>query len=274
MGEVAAALAAASARLAAVSATPRLDAELLMAHALGVPREAMLLGGLDGPVPPGFAALVDRRAAHEPIAYITGRRAFWTIELCVGPGVLIPRPESETLIEAAIAHFGKVGPQRVLDLGTGPGTLLLAALAEWPTASGLGVDASPGALIYARANAAALGMAARAAFRLGDWGAGISERFDLILANPPYVAPGDPLPRDVADYEPAIALWAADDGLAAYRALVPQVPGLLASGGAAALEIGAGQAAAVAAIVEAAGLKAAIAHDLAGHARAIIASWP
>lgn len=272
MGEVAAALAAASARLAAVSATPRLDAELLMAHALGVPREAMLLGGLDGPVPPGFAALVDRRAAHEPIAYITGRRAFWTIELCVGPGVLIPRPESETLIEAAIAHFGKVGPQRVLDLGTGPGTLLLAALAEWPTASGLGVDASPGALIYGRANAAALGLAGRAAFRLGDWGAGISERFDLILANPPYVAPGDPLPRDVADYEPAIALWAADDGLAAYRALVPQVPGLLASGGVAILEIGAGQAAAVAAIVEAAGLKAAIAHDLAGHARAIITS--
>lgn len=274
MGEARAAIAAAAVRLAGVSPTARLDAELLMAHALGVSREAMLLRRLDDPAPPGFAALVARRLAHEPVAYITGRRAFWTIELCVGPGVLIPRPESETLIEAAIAHFGDRAPQTVLDLGTGPGTLLLAALAHWPHATGLGVDASPEALVYARGNAEALGLAARAALRLGDWGAGIDTRFDLILANPPYVAPGDDLPRDVADYEPAIALWAAQDGLGAYRALVPQLPGLLASGGAAILEIGAGQAPAVSSLVAGVGLTPALAHDLAGHARAVIATAP
>src|SRR5690349_16108760 len=136
------ALAEAAARLAAVSETARLDAELLMAHALGVVRETLLLHHLDDAAPAAFDALVARRLAHEPVAYLTGRRAFWTIELEVGPGVLIPRPDSETLIEAAIAHFGERGPQRILDLGTGPGTLLLAALGQWPAATGLGIDAS------------------------------------------------------------------------------------------------------------------------------------
>ncbi|HEU0134150.1 MAG TPA: peptide chain release factor N(5)-glutamine methyltransferase, partial [Allosphingosinicella sp.] len=184
------ALAAASARLAPHSETPRLDAELLMAHALGIEREALLLSDKDREPPPGFEALVARREAGEPVAYILGRRGFWTIELEVGPGVLVPRPDSETLIEAALSHFGEAGPKRILDLGTGPGTLLLAALEQWPEATGLGIDSSEAALGYAARNAARLGMAERAELRLGDWGAGVEERFDLILCNPPYVEAG------------------------------------------------------------------------------------
>ncbi|HEY1145110.1 MAG TPA: methyltransferase domain-containing protein, partial [Allosphingosinicella sp.] len=165
-------LAAAAGRLAESSDTPRLDAELLMAHALGVTREALLLSRLDAPAPLAFEALLARREAGEPIAYITGLRAFWTIELAVAPGVLIPRPDSETLIEAALAHFGTAGPRSVLDLGTGPGTLLLAALHQWPEARGIGIDCSEAALAIARANAARLGLSDRADLRAGDWGEG------------------------------------------------------------------------------------------------------
>ena len=136
------AIAEAARRLTGSSDTARLDAELLMAHALGVEREELLLRRLDEVAPATFNALVARREAGEPIAYMIGRRAFWTIEVHVGPGVLVPRPESETLIEAAIDHFGEIGPSTILDLGTGPGTLLLAALAQWPDAHGLGVDCS------------------------------------------------------------------------------------------------------------------------------------
>ena len=230
------ALAAAAARLEPVSATPRLDAELIMAHALGTSRERMLLGGLAGETPGAFESLLARRLAHEPVAYITGRRAFWTIELEVGPGALVPRPDSETLIEAALAHFGAAGPKRILDLGTGPGTLLLAALDQWPNATGLGIDASEAALAWARRNAVP-----RAEFRLGNWDGGIAERFDLVLCNPPYVETGAPLPRDVSDHEPTEALFAGPDGLDAYRALAPRLAGLVAPGGIACLEIGAGQ---------------------------------
>ncbi|MBX9883271.1 MAG: peptide chain release factor N(5)-glutamine methyltransferase [Sphingomonas sp.] len=248
--------------LAAVSPTPRLDAELLMAHVIGASREQLLLRHLDDPAPPDFDPLLARRRAHEPVAYITGRRAFWTIELAVGPGVLIPRPDSETLIEAAVAHFGAAGPARVLDLGTGPGTLLLAALAQWPGATGLGIDASATALEYARANAEALGLAERATFQLGDWAAGVTERFDLILANPPYIGTDEALPASVADYEPAAALYAGPAGLDAYRVLLPQLSARLAPGGVALVEIGARQSAAVGAIAAEAGLKASILQDL------------
>jgi release factor glutamine methyltransferase len=261
------ALAAAAARLAAISATPRLDAELLMAHALGVEREELLLRRLDDPGPAAFAGLVERRLAHEPVAYITGRRAFWTIELEVGPGVLVPRPDSETLIEAAIAHFAENGPAYVLDLGTGPGTLLLAALDQWPDASGLGVDASADALNYARRNAAG-----RAAFRLGNWGEGVDERFDLILCNPPYVEAGADLPADVARYEPETALYAGADGLDAYRILAPQFRRLLAPGGIVCLEIGAGQQAAVSALMAARGFTIESRSDLNGITRCLILS--
>jgi release factor glutamine methyltransferase len=233
---VRAALAPATVRLSPITDTPRLDAELLMAHALGVTREDLLLRHLDDPAPEAFEALVARRLAYEPVAYITGRRAFWTIELEVGPGVLIPRPDSETLIEAAVAHFGAAGPKRILDLGTGPGTLLLAALDQWPNATGIGVDASEEALAYAHRNANP-----RAEFRLGNWGEGLAERFDLILCNPPYVEAGADLPPGVARWEPAAALYAGADGLDAYRALAPRIRALLAPGGLCCLEIGAGQ---------------------------------
>ena len=270
MGEVRAALAEAARALAGVSDTPRLDAELLMAQALGTSHDAVLLRHLGDAVPAGFAALIERRRTGEPLAYITGTRDFWTITLKVGPGVLIPRADSETLIEAAVRHFaGTGGPRRILDLGTGPGTLLLAALAEWPRATGLGVDASAIALDYARANAAALDLPAT--FAEGDWAAGIEERFDLILANPPYIADDDPdLAPDVRAFEPGEALFAAQSGLAAYRAIVPDLPRLLRDGGVAVLEIGWRQGEAVAAMVRAAGLSARIVHDLGDRPRAVV----
>jgi release factor glutamine methyltransferase len=264
-----AALAAATERLVSTSATPRLDAELLMAHALGVERNALLLSHLDRLEPTAFTPLLARRMAGEPIAYITGTRAFWTIELEVGPGVLVPRPDSETLLEAAVAHFRSRAPRRILDLGTGPGTLLLAALAEWPEAQGVGVDASEAALAYARRNAEALGLAARADLRLGDWTDGLSGAFDLILCNPPYVETGADLPRDVRDWEPAEALFAGADGLDDYRRLAPQLPPLLAPDGIACIEVGAGQAETVADLFRTQGLSVSFRPDLAGHLRCL-----
>lgn len=263
------AIAQAAARLTATSDTPRLDAELLMAQALGCERETLLLRGGDDAAPSGFAALVDRRAGGEPIAYILGRRDFWTLSLAVSPAVLIPRPDSETLISVALGAC-RVPPARILDLGTGSGALLLAALAEWPAATGVGVDRSAAALAVARANGVATGMADRAAWRLADWGEGLDERFGLILANPPYVEAGAPLARDVADHEPASALFAGPDGLDDYRRLLPQIPELLAPDGRAVVEIGASQAAAVLAIAAAAGLSGTVHRDLGGRDRAIL----
>ncbi|WP_066724632.1 peptide chain release factor N(5)-glutamine methyltransferase [Sphingomonas pituitosa] len=266
---VRAALADAARQLESVSDTPRLDAELLMAHALDTTRDVLLLGRLDDPAPEGFAALVARRLTHEPIAYITGTRAFWTIDLAVGPGVLIPRPDSETLIETALAWFGDRTPVRILDLGTGPGTLLLAALAEWPEALGLGVDASEVALGYARRNAEALGMRARADFRPGDWTKGIEGRFDLILANPPYIGTAEPLPPQVLDHEPAEALFAGSDGLDDYRRIIPALPALLAPGGAAILEIGWTQGEAVSLLGQEHGLSPSVYKDMGGRPRVV-----
>ena len=257
-------------RLAAVSDTARLDAELLMAHALGVERDRLLLDPARFAVPEGFAALVERRAAHEPVAYIVGHRDFWTIRLCVGPGVLIPRPDSETLIEAARDHFGAEGPRTILDLGTGPGTLLLAALAEWPQATGVGVDASATALGYAWDNARTLGLADRAILRRGDWGARETGPFDLILCNPPYIAEAEALMPDVAAHEPAEALFAGADGLDDYRRILPDLPRLLASGGAAVLEIGASQLILVSELAEDAGFTVRGRRDLAGRDRALL----
>ena len=264
------ALAAAAARLTKIGDTPRLDAELLMVHALGTTRETLLLNRLDEEAPDAFAALIARRLAHEPVAYITGRRAFWTIELEVGPGTLIPRPDSETLIDAAVALFGEKGPATILDLGTGPGTLLLAALDQWSEATGLGVDRSDTALKYARANAERLGLAGRARFRRGDWGEGLEERFELILCNPPYVEQAAALAPDVARWEPAEALFAGRDGLDAYRRLAPVLPSLLAERGAACVEIGAGQQTAVAKLFAAQGFSVASRADLSGVPRCLI----
>ena len=274
MSAVRRALGEAARAFESISDTPRLDAELLMAHALGVSREAMLLSPPND-VPDGFASLVKRRAAGQPIAYIVGRRGFWTIELEVGPGVLIPRPDSETLIEAAVAHFaGSAGPRRVLDLGSGSGALLLAALDQWREASGLGIDRSEAALRQARSNAERLGMAGRATFQSGDWAEAIAERFDLVLCNPPYVAVGAELGRGVAEHEPAEALFAGVDGLDDYRRLAPMIAGLLAPAGLAAIEIGFDQAASAAALFLRAGLKSACVQDLGGRARALILTAP
>jgi release factor glutamine methyltransferase len=265
------AISAAAARLVAASETPRLDAELLMAHALGVTREALLLGGLDRDVPPGFAALLERRLSGEPLAYITGTRAFWTIDLLVTPAVLIPRPDSETLIEAAVEHFrGTQGPKRILDLGTGSGALLLAALAEWPEASGVGIDRSSAALAIAEINTARLGLAARATLSAGGW-AGTGEAFDLLLCNPPYIAAGTPLPRDVIAHEPHGALFAGVDGLDDYRTLARLLAGQIAPGGIACLEIGATQAADVIALLTPHGLNITVRRDLAGRERCLVA---
>jgi release factor glutamine methyltransferase len=265
------ALAAASSRFA-FSETPRLDAELLMAHALGVTREQLLLRHLDDPVPHAFADLVERRVRHEPVAYLTGTRAFWTIELQVGPGVLIPRADSETLIEAAVDHFADGAPATILDLGTGPGTLLLAALDQWPETQGLGIDQSEQAQRYFEANVTALGMADRARFQFGDWAEGLDGQFDLILANPPYIATADPLPPEVSDFEPAAALFAGPDGLDAYRILAAQIARLLAPAGVACIEIGATQAETAEALFRAAGLAVSVRQDLAGRDRCLIAT--
>ena len=254
--------------LAETSDTPRLDAELLMAHALGVERERLLLDPPKGPAPALFDTLVERRLAHEPIAYIVGHRAFWTIDLIVGPGVLIPRPDSETLIEAAVEHFGRRAPQRILDMGVGSGALLLAALAEWPEATGLGVDQSEAALAIARDNAERLGMADRARIERGSWDAASSGEFDLILCNPPYIEAGAVLPRDVADYEPASALFAGADGLDDYRRIAPALR--LPPGGVACIEIGHKQGQVVRTLFEVAGLDTQIRTDLAGRDRCVV----
>lgn len=271
MSEVSAALRDAAARLAAVSDTPRLDAELLMAHALGIERQALLLDPARFVVPDGFAALIERRMAHEPVAYIVGYRDFWTIRLAVGPGVLIPRPDSETLIEAALSHIeDREAPLHILDLGTGPGTLLLALLSELPEAAGLGVDVSAEALAFARRNAGELQMQDRAIFREGDWSDGVAGQFDLILCNPPYIADSEQLMPDVAEHEPAGALFAGPDGLDDYRRIIPDLPRLLAPGGVAILEIGASQLISVSALAEAAGFTVGCRRDLGGRDRALL----
>jgi release factor glutamine methyltransferase len=256
------------------SDTARLDAELLMAEALHIDRDRLLLAPPDRQVPERYWDMIKRRSEGEPVAYITGRRAFWDIELHVGPGVLVPRPDSEALIASAIEHFeGTAGPERILDLGTGPGTLLLAALDIWPKATGLGVDVSRQALSYASANARRLGFEARTKLMQGDWAKGLLEKFDLILCNPPYIAVDAELGAGVREYEPDEALFAGSEGLDAYRVLAPQLPRLLNAGGLAAVEIGPDQAEAVTGLLARDGLEARVATDLAERARAILLTW-
>lgn len=262
------ALAEAARRLAPVSDSPRLDAELLLAHAIGINREALLLRLRDHTVPVGFEQLVARRLTHEPVAYIVGHRDFWTIELAVGPDVLIPRPDSETLIEAAVGHFGSKGPRAVLDLGTGSGALLLAALAEWPDAIGLGIDASAGAVAVARINADRLGMSGRAEIREGGWAEAAAGTFDLVLCNPPYIGEDEPLPIDVVRFEPATALFAGTDGLDDYRTLASLLR--LPPDGIACFEIGSSQATSVSSLFRARNFRTIVKQDLAGRDRCVI----
>ena len=241
-------------RLAAAGIeTARGDAWLLLAAATGRERASLMAAGAQA-----IAAveqsrldeLVRRRSAREPMAYILGEREFWSLAFQVTPAVLIPRPESETVVEAALAQIkDRRAPLRVLDLGTGSGCLLLALLSELPAATGVGVDLSAEALALARANAARLRLAGRARFEQGSWGAGLEGVFDLIVANPPYVGAAElaTLEPEVRQFEPQIALIAGPEGLCAYRALIPDCVRLLAEGGSVALEIGQGQGDAVAA---------------------------
>jgi release factor glutamine methyltransferase len=269
---VAEAIRDAAQRLAATSDTARLDAEVLMAHALGADRSALLLRHMRDPAPGSFAAMIERRAASEPVAYITGHQEFFGLPFIVDPDVLIPRGDSETLVEAAIA--ARPDACSVLDCGTGSGALLLAVLANLPEARGLGIDRSPGALAVAAANARALGLGDRAEMVVADWHVpGWSEAaggpFDLVLANPPYVEDGAVLDTSVRAFEPAGALFSGPEGLDDYRVLVPQLPGLIAPGGIALVEIGHEQAAAVMAIGTDWGLASQLYRDLAGRARVI-----
>ena len=271
MPEVALALREAAQRLSATSDTARLDAEVLMAHALGASRSDLLLRHMRDAVPDGFAALVERRARHEPVAYIIGHAEFYGLDFKVSPEVLIPRGDSETLVEGARKAFADVPPKRVIDLGTGSGALLVATLSLFPDAEGLGIDRSEGALAIARGNAAANGI--DACFETRDWTqAQWCEdlgRFDLVLANPPYVERDAELDESVRGFEPAGALFAGEDGLDDYRILVPQLPELLAPGGLALVEIGHTQASAVSALGKDCGLQSRILKDLAERERVV-----
>ena len=268
----------AAARLAAAGVpSPRLDARLLVAHALGLDHTRLVAAparALSAAERRRIARLVARRARREPVSRILGVREFWSLSFRVSPATLDPRPDSETLVETVLAHCrDRMLDREILDLGTGGGCLLLALLSELPAARGLGIDIVPEALRTARANARDLGLAGRARFARGDWADGVRRRFDLVVANPPYVAAGDmaTLEPELA-YEPAAALAGGADGLDCYRRIAPDLARLLRPGGLAALEIGASQAAAVTALLAAAGLLAgAPVRDLAGHDRVLLA---
>lgn len=272
MTTVAEALRDGARRLEAVTDTARLDAELLMAEVLGASRSGMLLRRTRDPAPDAFEALVARRLAHEPVAQILSRKDFYGREFRVTRDVLIPRADSETTVAAALDVCPPNG--RILDCGTGSGALLLTLLAELPGATGVGVDRSEAALAVAADNTARLGLSERAEMRLANWhepgwreGLG---SFDCVVANPPYVEAGAELAPSVRDYEPAGALFAGPEGLDDYRTLIPQLPGLLAPGGCAVLEIGATQAGPVADIAANAGFGTELRRDLGGRARALI----
>ena len=251
------------------------EARLLLAHALDRPPSSLV--DRDQAIEAdGLEALLARRVAHEPMAYILGRQGFWTLDLAVTPATLIPRADSETLIEAALEAFPDRGRVRhVLDLGTGSGCLLLAALSEFTEAAGVGVDISQDAALVALMNARECGLAGRAALLVGRWGDALAGRFDLIMSNPPYIETGDipGLMPEVARHEPRLALDGGSDGLDAYRTILERLPALLVPGGRAFLELGAGQAAAVGTLAEQAGMRVeAIRPDLGGHLRAIVLS--
>jgi release factor glutamine methyltransferase len=223
--------------------------------------------------PAPLEPLLVRRLAREPLALIIGHREFWSLDFAVSPATLIPRPESETLIEAALAAFSDQGPpQLVLDLGTGTGCLLLAALSEFRGAFGVGVDRGAAAAVLATHNAARLGLADRAAFLCGDWANALATQFDLVLCNPPYIPTSEisGLMPEVAEYEPRAALDGGSDGLTVFRQLIPRLPHLLSATGVAILEFGPGQLESVAGLARMAGMTTAARHDLAGNPRALV----
>ena len=256
---------------------PQREARLLMAHVLDIAAAELALVP-DRPVGPNEAArfdeAVDRRAGREPFAYITGSRDFWTLELEVSPATLIPRPDTETLVETALKVVGHASaPVRILDLGTGTGAILLALLAELPRAEGVGVDVSDGALEVARRNAVRAGLGERARFSKSSWWSHAGSDYDLIVSNPPYIPSREieDLDADVRDFEPRLALDGGPDGLAAYRAILSIAAQRLSENGAVLFEVGAGQASDVAAMMRASGLPyTAIRRDLGGIERVVV----
>lgn len=250
--------------------SPRLDAELLLGAATGLTRAEVVASGsrrLEPDEARRFADLARRRREREPVAYILGEKGFRSIELKVDARVLVPRPETEHVVEAALARLAPGA--RVVDVGTGSGAIALALKAERPDLEVVATDVSEDALAVARANALLLGL--DVSFAQGDLLAPVAGRFDAVVSNPPYVADDDPLPPDVARHEPAIALFAGPDGLDAYRRLLPAAAALGA--GLVVVEVGAGQAAAVEELARAAGYSGVeVERDLAGHER-VVTAW-
>jgi release factor glutamine methyltransferase len=260
--------------------TARLDARLLLGEVLNLETADLVAHPerpLAAPESERFHDLIARRCRHQPVSQLLARREFWGLTFRVTADTLTPRPETETLVEQALARIPeRTQALRILDLGTGTGCLLLALLHELPRATGLAIDRSAAALAVARVNAAALGLAARAEFRLGDWMNGLSERFDLIVSNPPYIATSEmeQLSAEVARHEPHLALHGGADGLDCYRAIARGLGRCLRPDGRLLLEIGAGQADSVVAIFAAAGFASAGRHDdLAGFARCLVLQW-
>jgi release factor glutamine methyltransferase len=272
VGDVAAALGAAG------FDEPRRRARRLVAAALGL-SAAAVFSHLDRMIPAAdserIADFLARMLTHEPLSRITGAREFWGLEFRLSPDTLDPRPETETVVEAVIARFPeRRSAYRILDLGTGSGCLLLSLLSEFPAASGVGVDRAPGAASAARDNAFRLGLAARASFVAGDWASALAGGFDIVVANPPYIATDEiaALAPEVRDFDPHRALDGGADGLGAYRVIARELPLLLVPGGLLAAEIGHGQDAAVARLIAAQGLMIEeIIADLAGIPRCVVA---
>jgi release factor glutamine methyltransferase len=258
---------------------PRREARLILGLALDID-PAVALGYperlIDEAARARFERLIARRAEHEPFARLKGSREFWSLDFALSPETLDPRPDSETLIEAALALLpDRQAPLRLLDFGTGTGCLLLALLHELPNASGLGIDVQPGAVATARRNAKALGLESRAQFGCGDWDQGIEGKVDVIVANPPYIVSSELplLAPEIRAFEPKMALDGGIDGLNGYRALAPAAKRLMVPGGFACFELGAGQVEAASALMAESGLQIkAIRYDLAGTARCLVAT--
>ena len=248
---------------------PAREARLLLSHALAQPSEALFRASSARIDTSLYDTLLHRRAAREPMAFILGRQEFWSLEFLVSPATLIPRPDSEAVVEAALALPPAA---RILDLGTGTGCLLLSVLHERPDAFGVGVDLVPEAAALARTNAENLGLEGRASFLCGDWATALNGRFGLILSNPPYIeaAAIPTLMPDVSRYEPRNALDGGADGLDAYRTILLALPNLLAPGGESVLELGLGQGPAIASLARAAGFASRFHLDLAGIERVIV----
>lgn len=256
-----------------------LDARLLLMAATGIDETELIIAGGE-PILHAESQLLEamgaRRLAHETVSRILGLREFWGLPFALNAATLDPRPDSETIIETALRYLPDHAAQ-VLDLGTGTGCLLLALLSERPQARGLGIDLAPGAVKQARANAADLGLAARAQFRCGHWVEDISERFDMVISNPPYIPHAEiaGLPAEVRLHDPLLALDGGDDGLDAYRILSGAMLTVLRPGGHCVIEFGKGQDEAVAELFQQAGLEILeLVCDLAGIVRVLVVRRP